>query len=109
MPESQRARQLRPQLPSHWQARLIEVSVGGRRRRFITSLQGARAHPARQLADLYRQRWEIELGFREIKQSLQDAKPVLRSKHPSWCARSCGACRSPTRCCAAGWARWPSM
>ncbi len=82
MPVSQRARQLRPQLPSHWQARLIEVNVGGRRRRFITSLQDARAHPARQLADLYRQRWEIELGFREIKQSLQDAEPVLRSKQP---------------------------
>ncbi len=82
MPVSQRARQLRPQLPSHWQARLIEVNVGGRRRRFITSLQDARAHPARQLADLYRQRWEIELGFREFKQSLQDAQPELRSKQP---------------------------
>lgn len=82
MPVSQRARQLRPQLPSHWQARLIQVSVGGRLRRFITSLQDAGAHPARQLADLYRQRWEIELGFREIKQSLQDGEPVLRSKQP---------------------------
>lgn len=31
---------------------------------------------------MYRQRWEIELGFREIKQSLQDGEPVLRSKRP---------------------------
>jgi len=31
---------------------------------------------------LYRQRWEIELGFREIKQSLQQGQGVLRSKQP---------------------------
>ncbi len=83
MPLSQRARQLRPELPSHWQARLIEVSVGGRLRRFITSLEDARANPARKLAELYRQRWEIELGFKEIKQSLQEGAPVLRSKQPA--------------------------
>ena len=82
MPVSQRARQLHPHLPSHWHARLIEVEVGGRRRRFITSLEDHRAYPARALAELYRQRWEIELGFREIKQSLQDGEPVLRSKRP---------------------------
>ncbi len=82
MPVSPQARKSRPQLPSHWQARLIEVDVGGRRRRFITSLQDPRAYPARALADLYRQRWEIELGFREIKQSLQEGEPVLRSRQP---------------------------
>ena len=49
-----------------WQARLIEVSVGGRLRRFITSLLCPRTHPAQELAELYHQRWEIELGFREI-------------------------------------------
>jgi hypothetical protein len=92
MPVSQRARQLRPELPSHWQARLIEVSVGGRVRRFITSLLDAQTRPARELAELYRQRWEIELGFREIKQSLQEGAPVLRSKRPELCARSCGVC-----------------
>lgn len=83
MPVSPRARQLHPELPSHWQARLIEVSVAGTRRRFITSQQDALRHPAAALAQLYCQRWEIELGFREIKQSLQDAQPVLRSKQPA--------------------------
>jgi hypothetical protein len=82
MPVSQRARQLRPELPSHWQARLIEVRVGARVRRFITSLLDAQTRPARELAELYRQRWEIELGFREIKHSLQEGEPVLRSKQP---------------------------
>ena len=83
MPVSPQARKAHPQLPSHWQARLIEVSVGGRLRRFITSLPDHRTHPAGALAELYRQRWEIELGFREIKQSLQEGEPVLRSKQPA--------------------------
>ena len=83
MPVSPQARKARPELPSHWQARLIEVRVGGRLRRFITSLPCARTHPAHELAELYRQRWEIELGLREIKQSLQEGEPVLRSKQPA--------------------------
>ncbi|QJD66428.1 IS4 family transposase [Xanthomonas campestris pv. badrii] len=83
MPVSPQARKARPELPSHWQARLIEVSVGGRLRRFITSLPCPHTHPAHALAELYRQRWEIELGFREIKQSLQEGEPVLRSKQPA--------------------------
>ncbi|MFZ5527298.1 MAG: IS4 family transposase, partial [Pseudomonadota bacterium] len=82
MPISPQARKARPALPTHWQARLIAVSVGGRVRRFITSLQNHQSHPAGQLAELYRQRWQIELGFREIKQSLQEGEPVLRSRQP---------------------------
>lgn len=31
---------------------------------------------------MYRQRWEIELAFRDIKQSLHGAQAVLRSKQP---------------------------
>jgi len=82
MPVSQRARQLDPQLPSHWQARLITLTVQGKTRRFITSLVDHKAHPAQHLAQLYCQRWEIELAFREIKQSLHGAQAVLRSKQP---------------------------
>lgn len=80
MPVSQQARKLRPELPSHWQARMIETVVDGKPRRFITSLLEAQRFGAVQLAQLYRQRWEIELGFREIKQSLQESHSVLRSR-----------------------------
>lgn len=83
MPVSARARQLHPHLPSHWQARLIEVQLGARTRRFITSLTDATRYPKRELAQLYAKRWEIELGFREIKQSLQAGEFVLRSKQPA--------------------------
>ncbi|GGH58416.1 hypothetical protein GCM10010975_19010 [Comamonas phosphati] len=82
MPVSQRARQLDSQLPSHWQAQLITVTVQGRTRRFITSLLDHKAHPAQHLAQLYRQRWEIALAFRDIKQSVQGGQAVLRSKQP---------------------------
>lgn len=83
MPVSPRARQLQPGLPSHWQARLIEVQLGGRKRRFITSLTDAKRCGAKALAQLYVQRWEIELGFREMKQSLQAGALLLRSKQPA--------------------------
>ncbi|WP_198969449.1 transposase domain-containing protein [Xylophilus sp. ASV27] len=82
MPVSPRARKLHPELPSHWQARLIELSAGGKIRRFITSMLDLQRFAAASLAQLYRQRWEIELGFREIKQSLQQGQAVLRSKQP---------------------------
>ncbi len=82
MPVSPRARKLHPQLPSHWQARLIQVHAGGQIRRFITSMLDPERFAAAQLAQLYRQRWEIELGFREIKQSLQQGQGVLRSRQP---------------------------
>jgi len=82
MPVSPQARQLRPELPSHWQARLIQTHTGGKTRRFITSLLDPKPFAAQDLTQLYRQRWEIELGFREIKQSLQQGQGVLRSKQP---------------------------
>lgn len=82
LPVSQQARAQRPDLPAWWQARLIECQIAGQRRRFITSLLDARRFAPRQLAAHYVQRWEIELGFREIKQSLLRKAPVLRSKQP---------------------------
>jgi len=82
MPVSQRARQLRPELPTHWQARLIQTRVGGRVRRLITSMLEPQRFAADELGQLYCQCWEIELGFREIKQSLQQGQSVLRSKQP---------------------------
>jgi hypothetical protein len=82
MPVSARAHRLHPRLPATWQARLIEVELAGKTRRFITSLVDAQRYSAKELAQYYRRRWEIELGFREIKQSLHGSKPVLRSKQP---------------------------
>lgn len=80
MPICARALKLHPHLPTHWQARLVELKVNGKPRRYLTSLQQGLTRA--QLGKRYVQRWEIELGFREIKQSLLNSEPVMRSKQP---------------------------
>lgn len=80
---SPQARKQRPDLPSHWQARLITCMVGGERRQYLTSLWDAHRFPAREIVAHYMQRWEIELGFREIKQGMQKNATTLRSKLPA--------------------------
>lgn len=39
-------------------------------------------YPAADIVDLYAHRWEIELGFREMKQHLMQNELTLRSKTP---------------------------
>lgn len=81
MPISPRAQKLNPELGRYWEARLIEVDVGGRSRRYITSLLDSKLYPFKDLAVLYIQRWEIELSYRELKSDLQEGMK-LRSKQP---------------------------
>ena len=47
----------------------------------ITTLLDADAYPARDVADLYRQRWDVELFFRDIKTML--GMDILRCKTPA--------------------------
>lgn len=82
MTVSVQARRKNPSLPETWQARLITKKINGKEIRFLTSLTDEKAFSAKKIALLYSQRWEIELGFREIKQTLLQSKPVLRSKSP---------------------------
>jgi hypothetical protein len=82
LPVSPQARAQRPDLPATWEARLIECRVGGQLQRYLTSLSDPCRYPAREIVAHYVQRWEIELSFREIKQSLLRNAPTLRSKQP---------------------------
>jgi len=82
LPVSPQARKQRPDLPFYWEARLITCKVGGVTRQFLTSLCDVHRFPAREIAAHYMQRWEIELGFREIKQGMQRKITTLRSKLP---------------------------
>ncbi|MGW9130060.1 IS4 family transposase [Streptomyces sp. NPDC055681] len=50
--------------------------------RLVTTLLDPRRYPARQLAALYRERWETESVFAEIKTCQRGAKVVLSSKTP---------------------------
>lgn len=82
MPVSARAQKRHPELGQTWQARLVEVEHEGKKRRYITSLINHEKYTRKTLVTLYVQRWEIELGFREIKSSLQEGM-MLRSKLPN--------------------------
>ena len=76
---SPQARKKNPGLPTHWQVRTVTYEVRGQAKTVFTSLPADR-FSAEQVATLYHERWEIELGFREIKSAMQDNAMTLRSK-----------------------------
>lgn len=82
LPVSPQARRQCPDLSSHWRTRLIKCMVGGEPKQYLTSLCDPQRFPAREIAAYYMQRWELELGFREIKQGMYKSATTLRSKLP---------------------------
>ncbi len=50
--------------------------------RLITTILDPKQAPAKELAPLYHERWEIETAFDELKTHLRGAQIVLRSKTP---------------------------
>ena len=80
MKVSPQARKKNPMLPEYWEVRQVSYAVrGGRIKTVLTSLP-ADQYPAKDIARLYQERWEIELGFRDIKSSMQHNAITLRSK-----------------------------
>jgi hypothetical protein len=72
-------------LPDHLKLRQIKVTItvpGMRSESFylVTTLTDASRHTAAELADLYFQRWDVELFFRDIKTTL--GMDVLRCRSP---------------------------
>ena len=79
MTVSPQARKKNPALPAQWQVRAVSYEVAGKEKTVFTSLPAARFSAA-QVAALYHERWEIELGFRGIKSAMQHNAMTLRSK-----------------------------
>ncbi|MFA0512527.1 IS4 family transposase [Vibrio breoganii] len=79
---SPQARKKFENLPDKITARLTSYKVNGKQYRVLSSLIDPIQFPYDELTEVYTQRWEIELGFREMKQSLHQSKHVLRSKKP---------------------------
>ncbi len=80
---SPQARAKAPDLPAVWEARAIRVqSANGQSRVLLTSLFDRRRFKARDLAECYRRRWEIETSYRELKQSMLGEALSLRSRLP---------------------------
>jgi len=81
---SDEARKKDRSLPTHFDARAIKYQRKGYRPQILlTSLVDENKYPATELRALYHERWEIELGFGEIKTDMLERLETLRSKSPS--------------------------
>jgi hypothetical protein len=72
-----------PSLPKTYTARAIRYQRKGfQPQTLLTSLTDAEAFPAHDIAALYHERWEIELGYDEIKTEMLDREEAIRSRTP---------------------------
>lgn len=81
---SSEARRKDLSLPTHFDARVIRYQRKGYEPQLlITSLVDENRFPATELRALYHERWEIELGFGELKTDMLDRLETIRSKSPA--------------------------
>jgi Insertion element 4 transposase N-terminal/Transposase DDE domain len=77
------AREQHPDGPETFRARVVRYRRQGfRSRTLLTSLLDSKAYPAAEIAELYHERWELELGYDEIKTHTLDSEETLRSETP---------------------------
>jgi hypothetical protein len=78
---SDSTRRLNPEIPQRWVVRAIRYERPGfKPQTLLTSLTDHRRFPVRELVALYHERWELELGFNEVKTVLLKRQEALRSK-----------------------------
>jgi hypothetical protein len=78
------ARRADPSLPARWIARAIRYRRPGHKDQvLLTSLLDAEAFPAAEIVEIYHERWELELGYDEIKTELLQREETLRSQAPA--------------------------
>jgi hypothetical protein len=78
-----RLRRQHPDLPETLTVRAVRYQYRGfRPQTLLTSLLDPEAFPAEEIAALYHERWELELGFDEIKTHALEREEALRSKSP---------------------------
>jgi hypothetical protein len=76
-------RRAHPELPETLQVRAVRYQRRGFRPQVLfTSLLDPVAYPAAEIAQLYHERWELELGFDEIKTHALEREETLRSRAP---------------------------
>lgn len=80
---SDHARRQDSSLPETWQMRAVRYRRKGfSSQLLLTSLRDPDEYPATELAELYHERWELELGYDEIKTELLDREEAIRSRKP---------------------------
>lgn len=72
-----------PDWPPKFLARAVRYRRKGfRTRTLLTSLLDAEVYPASEIADLYHERWELELGYDELKTDVLEREEAIRSETP---------------------------
>ena len=80
---SRDVRRKRPDLPETFAARVIKYRRKGyRTRTLLTSLLNPETYPAGEIAGLYHERWELELGYDELKTDILEREETIRSETP---------------------------
>jgi hypothetical protein len=83
LPIHRNARRAHPELPETLRARALRYQRRGFRPQvLLTSLLDPFAYPASEIVELYHERWELELGFDEIKTHTLEREESLRSRAP---------------------------
>jgi hypothetical protein len=77
------ARRADPSLPEKWPMRAIKYRRPGFKPQILlTSLTDPKRYPAAEIVAIYHERWEIELGYNEVKRVMLDREETTRSKSP---------------------------
>lgn len=80
---SPQSRKLHPELPETFVVRAVRYQrTGFRPRTLLTSLLDPEKYPAAELVELYHERWELEIGYDEIKTHTLENLESIRSKTP---------------------------
>ncbi|MEQ9496293.1 MAG: IS4 family transposase [Deltaproteobacteria bacterium] len=70
-------------VPGPIEVRIVEYQhPGGKPGRLATTLVDPELAPAEELIELYHDRWDLEIGFDEIKTHMRERAEALRSKKP---------------------------
>ena len=71
-----------PDLPGEVHVRVITRKVNGHVITVLTNLLSPTKYPANEIIELYRDRWEAELGIRELKNYMGEKLVTFRSQRP---------------------------
>ena len=73
-----------PSLPERWPVRAIRYRRRGfREQTLLTSLLDPVKYPRSEIVALYHERWELELGYDEVKTEMLEREESIRSKSPT--------------------------
>jgi len=83
MQVTREAKKKHSELPDIVEGRVIAYQhEGGQRSRLFVTLMDIDRYPAADLVELYHERWELEVGYDELKTHMFERNECLRSKSP---------------------------